>query len=160
MRPVPGASPVRGVRPVWKPDRSNASGAPLFGCCGPAGMAGERGPALEELAIRTRRNSIGVGLRPEGEAIDSVGGRMGLGGESRLPPRVRPAEDGADPLVTLFGLTSRTETAEYTGTVRFLSSLGYARGKKRLVLRDVQSPNSRAYATTTLILEASPPFSQ
>jgi hypothetical protein len=49
VRPVPGVSPVRGVRPVRKLDGSNESGASPFACCGPASMAGERGPALKEL---------------------------------------------------------------------------------------------------------------
>ena len=48
VRPVPGVSPVRGVRPVRKLDGSNESWASPF-CRGPASMAGERGPALNEL---------------------------------------------------------------------------------------------------------------
>jgi hypothetical protein len=50
VRPVPGVSPVRGVRPVRKLEGSNESGASPFACWGPASMAGERGPALRELA--------------------------------------------------------------------------------------------------------------
>lgn len=49
VSPVPGVSPVRGVRPVRKFDGSNESGASPLCCCGPASMAGERGPALKEL---------------------------------------------------------------------------------------------------------------
>lgn len=51
VRPVPGVSPVRGVRPVRKLDGSNESGASPLCCCGPASMAGERGPALNELEM-------------------------------------------------------------------------------------------------------------
>jgi hypothetical protein len=51
VRPVPGVSPVRGVRPVRKLDGSNASEPSPFACWGPASMAGERGPALKELAM-------------------------------------------------------------------------------------------------------------
>ena len=51
VRPVPGVRPVRGVKPVRKLVGSNASGASPLDCCGPASMAGERGPALKELAM-------------------------------------------------------------------------------------------------------------
>jgi hypothetical protein len=49
VRPVPGVSPVRGVRPVRKLDGSKARVPSALACCGPASMAGDRGPALKEL---------------------------------------------------------------------------------------------------------------
>lgn len=101
VRPVPGVSPVRGVRPVRKLEGSNASGPSPFGCCGPASMAGERGPALKELDMEFEENPHWYS---EGEAIESIGGRMGLVGEGGLPSRVRAEEDEGvrgGPLVTL-----------------------------------------------------------
>lgn len=56
VRPVPGVNPVRGVRPVRgvKPVRNEVSKgiceAESEPCCGPANIAGERGPARRELA--------------------------------------------------------------------------------------------------------------
>ncbi len=102
VRPVPGVSPVRGVRPVRKLEGSNARGGSPFACWGPASMAGERGPALREL-------DIDVVEKPhwywsEGEAMDSMGGRIGFAGEGGLPSRVRAEEDEGvlgGPLVTL-----------------------------------------------------------
>jgi hypothetical protein len=51
VRPVPGVRPVHGVRPVQKLDGSNIKGASPLGCCGPASIMGERGPAPKEFAI-------------------------------------------------------------------------------------------------------------
>jgi len=102
VRPVPGVSPVRGVRPVRKLDVSNASWASPLGCCGPASMAGDRGPALRELAMEVEEKPHWYWS--EGEAIDSIGGRMGLVCEGGLPSRVRPDEEEGvrgGPLVTL-----------------------------------------------------------
>jgi hypothetical protein len=102
VRPVPGVSPVRGVRPVRKLDGSNASWASPFCCCGPASIAGERGPALRELDNEVEEKPHWYWS--EGDAMDSIGGRMGLGGEGGLPSRVRPDEEEGvrgGPLVTL-----------------------------------------------------------
>jgi len=43
VRPEPGVRPVRGVRPVLKSAEDGC------GSCGPASIAGERGPARREL---------------------------------------------------------------------------------------------------------------
>jgi hypothetical protein len=102
VRPVPGVSPVRGVRPVRKLDGSNASVPSPLDCCGPASMAGDRGPALKELVMDDEEKPHWYWS--EGEAIDSIGGRIGLGGEGGLPSRVWPDEEEGvrgGPLVTL-----------------------------------------------------------
>jgi hypothetical protein len=91
VRPVPGVSPVRGVRPVRKLDGSNASGASPLCCCGPASIAGERGPALRELAMEVVEKPHWYWS--DGDAIDSIGGRIGFWGEGGLPSRVRAEED-------------------------------------------------------------------
>jgi hypothetical protein len=91
VSPVPGVSPVRGVRPVRKLDGSNESGASPLGCWGPASIAGERGPALRELAMEVEENPHGYWS--DGDAIDSIGGRIGFAGEGGLPSRVRAEED-------------------------------------------------------------------
>lgn len=44
VRPEPGVRPVRGVRPVLKSAEDDG-----WGSCGPASIAGERGPARREL---------------------------------------------------------------------------------------------------------------
>ena len=43
VRPVPGVRPVRGVRPVLKSVEEDECGS-----CGPASMAGDKGPARRE----------------------------------------------------------------------------------------------------------------
>lgn len=65
-------------------------------------MAGERGPALRELAIDDEEKPHWYWS--DGDAMDSMGGRMGFGGEGGLPSRVRAEEDEGvlgGPLVTL-----------------------------------------------------------
>jgi hypothetical protein len=91
VRPVPGVSPVRGVRPVRKLEGSNASVPSPLDCCGPASMAGDRGPALKELVMEDEEKPHWYWS--EGEAIDSIGGRIGLGSEGGLPSRVWPDEE-------------------------------------------------------------------
>jgi len=69
-------------------------------------MAGDRGPALRELAKEDEENPHWYWS--EGEAIDSIGGSMGLGAEGGLPSRARPDEEEGvrgGPLVTLLLLS-------------------------------------------------------
>lgn len=74
--------PPRGVRPVLKLDKSgvkpvrNELGS-KWELCGPASMAGDKGPDLNEL-VRPADHGYAL-VSPAGEVMEATGGSRGLG---------------------------------------------------------------------------------